>query len=189
MGAHCSRDYTGGVSFRIRTMQKFSIIIPVYNGGVAWWCCLEALLRLDPAPYEIIAVDDGSTDGSQNVPTTRGVRALKTPAPRSGPAVARNLGAMQAHGEILWFVDSDVVVQADALSRLDDAFRDPELAAVFGSYDDAPGASKILKPTPPVFGRAAAPFAQMSLNALAAFAIRMRALRSKILNWAIVCGA
>jgi glycosyltransferase involved in cell wall biosynthesis len=144
MGAHCSRDYTGGVSFRIRTMQKFSIIIPVYNGGVAWWCCLEALLRLDPAPYEIIAVDDGSTDGSQNVPTTRGVRALKTPAPRSGPAVARNLGAMQAHGEILWFVDSDVVVQADALSRLDDAFRDPELAAVFGSYDDAPGASNFL---------------------------------------------
>jgi glycosyltransferase involved in cell wall biosynthesis len=125
-------------------MQTFSIIIPVCNGGAAWQRCLDALLRLEPAPYEIIAVDDGSTDGSQNVPVGCGVRVLKTPSPRSGPAVARNLGALQAHGEILWFVDSDVVVPADALTRLEAAFRDPALDAVFGSYDDAPGESNFL---------------------------------------------
>lgn len=56
-----------------------------------------------------------------------------------GPAEARNLGAAAATGDVLVFVDADVVVNADALGRLRTAFEaDPGLAAVFGSYDDGP---------------------------------------------------
>lgn len=125
-------------------MQKISVIVPVYNGGEAWRRCLDALLALNPAPHEIIAVDDGSTDGSENIAADLGVRSLKTLSPRSGPAVARNLGAAHAEGEILWFLDSDVVAQPNALLQIEQAFRDPQVAAIFGSYDDAPGAPDFL---------------------------------------------
>ena len=57
----------------------------------------------------------------------------------AGPAAARNEGAEQATGDILVFVDSDVEIHRDALSRVRRAFEaDPGLTAVFGSYDDEP---------------------------------------------------
>ena len=57
-----------------------------------------------------------------------------------GPAAARNLAAAQARGDVLVFVDSDVVVHADAFTRIRAAFAaDPSLAALFGSYDDRVG--------------------------------------------------
>jgi hypothetical protein len=59
--------------------------------------------------------------------------------PRSGPSAARNRGAGQAKTDVLVFVDSDVVVHADALERVRSAFaEDPSLTAMFGSYDDGP---------------------------------------------------
>jgi GT2 family glycosyltransferase len=58
-----------------------------------------------------------------------------------GPAEARNLGAAGARGEVLVFVDSDVLVRGDSLERLRGAFaRDRELVAMFGAYDDEPWA-------------------------------------------------
>jgi hypothetical protein len=59
----------------------------------------------------------------------------------AGPAAARNAGARRAGGELLVFVDADVVVHPDALARVEAAFAaDPELTALFGSYDDDPEA-------------------------------------------------
>ena len=66
---------------------------------------------------------------------------LVTDPPGAGPAEARNRGAADADGAVLVFVDSDVVVHADAFVRIREAFAsDPGLVAVFGSYDDAPEA-------------------------------------------------
>jgi Glycosyl transferase family 21 len=62
-----------------------------------------------------------------------------TPAAAT-PALARNLAAERATGDVLVFVDADVVVHADALERIRERLRDPALDAVFGSYDDAPEA-------------------------------------------------
>jgi glycosyltransferase involved in cell wall biosynthesis len=59
----------------------------------------------------------------------------------SGPAAARNEGARRARGELLVFVDADVVVHDDALARIESRFvADPGLTALFGAYDDAPEA-------------------------------------------------
>jgi len=58
----------------------------------------------------------------------------------AGPAAARNLGAAASEADVLVFVDSDVEVHPDALALIEGRFAaDPELAAVFGAYDDAPG--------------------------------------------------
>ncbi len=57
----------------------------------------------------------------------------------AGPAALRNAGAQQATGDVLVFVDSDVHVHQDALARVREAFAaDPDLTALFGSYDDQP---------------------------------------------------
>jgi GT2 family glycosyltransferase len=59
--------------------------------------------------------------------------------PGTGPAAARNAGAAQATGTVLVFVDSDVLVHADAFRRIRESFAsDRGRVAVFGSYDDAP---------------------------------------------------
>lgn len=64
----------------------------------------------------------------------------RTPA-GAGPAAARNAGASGLEADILVFVDSDVEVHADALARIERSFaEDPALVALFGAYDDAPGA-------------------------------------------------
>ncbi|MFM1800360.1 MAG: hypothetical protein RLZZ117_2638 [Cyanobacteriota bacterium] len=64
---------------------------------------------------------------------------------RSGPAAARNLAAREARGDVLIFVDADVELHPETLTRFRQAFcGDPELDAVFGSYDDAPAAPGVV---------------------------------------------
>lgn len=120
-------------------MQNISVIVPVYNGGMEWKRALDALQQLSPPPHEIIVVDDGSTDDSRAYAESRGVCVMQTLHPRSGPAVARNLGAARASGEILLFVDSDVLVYPDAVARVSASLADPQVSAIFGSYDNLPG--------------------------------------------------
>jgi glycosyltransferase involved in cell wall biosynthesis len=90
------------------------------------------------ADFEVVVVDDCSTDDTLQIAESYGARCLRTPF-TMGPGGARNLAANDARGEILIFVDADVVVPADALRLIEQEFKqDPELAAVFGSYDSTP---------------------------------------------------
>ncbi len=121
-----------------------SVIIPVHNGERFLGRCLDAL----PAPFEqafeVIVVDDCSTDRSAEIALAKGATVIRTPR-QSGPAAARNCGAQKARGEILFFIDADVVIRADALDRIAEAFRgNPDRAAVFGSYDDDPAEENFL---------------------------------------------
>ena len=120
---------------------SISVIVPVYNGGEAFKECLESIGALDPHPLELIVADDGSTDGSGDIAREFGAQVILLPGSANGPAHARNRGAEQARGEILYFVDADVTVPPDALAQLANRFSaDPGLAAIIGSYDDAPTA-------------------------------------------------
>jgi len=84
-------------------------------------------------PAEIIVVADGDTDGSWQQAKQFGVGVLRFPSP-GGPARARNFGASQAKGEILFFVDADVMIPPDAMSQVAAGFkREPALAAFWGS--------------------------------------------------------
>lgn len=117
-----------------------SVIVPVYNGGVAFERCLAALLASQGAPpWELLVVDDGSTDRSATQARAAGARVLSSPRPRGGPGAARNVGAAAARGALLCFIDADVAVAPDTLARVAGAFAAPDApAALFGSYDDDP---------------------------------------------------
>jgi glycosyltransferase involved in cell wall biosynthesis len=105
---------------------------------------LESLKKTLPPPAEVIVVADGDTDGSWQLAKALGLQVLRFPS-RGGPARARNFGARRAQGEIFFFVDADVTVPPDAMSQVAMAFqREPNLAAVFGSYDDEPGEANFL---------------------------------------------
>ena len=120
-----------------------SVIVPVHRGEKPFHRCLSSLKALEPAPHEIIVVADGDPE-SARVAETMGVQVVRTPA-AGGPARARNLGAQHARGDILFFIDADVTVSPDAITRLDTLFtQDPNLTAVIGSYDDQPAASNFL---------------------------------------------
>ncbi len=117
---------------------SISVIVPVHDGGQAFCNCLLALTTTEPAPGEIIVVTDGDTDHSRAIAETFGVRVLNT-STRVGPAQARNLGACAAQGDILFFLDADVLVPPDIIAQVRVLFgQEPDLTAVFGSYDDEP---------------------------------------------------
>jgi GT2 family glycosyltransferase len=115
--------------------SSVSVIVPVRDGGSAFGETLASLTRLAPAPLEILVVEDGPQQGPCAYPDTVTVLRLAT---GRGPAAARNAGALVARGDILLFLDADVVVQEDAVARIQDVMADSGVDAVFGSYDRMP---------------------------------------------------
>jgi glycosyltransferase involved in cell wall biosynthesis len=116
-----------------------SVVIPTHNAETFLPPVIASLLKSDlpRGRWELIVVDDASADGPPVVQAADSVLDIHG-TPR-GPAAARNLGAEAARAPLVAFVDADVCVRADALRLLVEHFRsDPELAAVFGSYDATP---------------------------------------------------
>jgi glycosyltransferase involved in cell wall biosynthesis len=94
--------------------------------------------------YECIVVDDCSFDRSAEIAASFGVEVIRLSL-QKGAAYARNKGAEAAKGEILLFVDADVVVYPDSLEKINEEFlRHPEIDALFGTYDDMPGQKNFL---------------------------------------------
>ncbi|NND19419.1 MAG: glycosyltransferase family 2 protein [Silicimonas sp.] len=117
-----------------------SVIMPAYNASSLLPEVLKPLIQLKEAGKvsEVIVVDDQSQDETAKLAREMGADVLVTPQ-NGGPGAARNFAAEKAVGDVLWFVDSDVIAFAVGADRLSDAFSDPGLGAVFGSYDDSPG--------------------------------------------------
>jgi glycosyltransferase involved in cell wall biosynthesis len=118
---------------------RLSVIVPVRNGEQVLGRCLDALRMSDYAPCEILVVDDASTDATSKIAARYAVRYIRN-ATNKGPAYARNVGAHYAKGDILVFVDADVLLPSAGLRMIAETFENkPDIAAVFGSYDDSPG--------------------------------------------------
>jgi glycosyltransferase involved in cell wall biosynthesis len=123
--------------------HRLSVVIPVYNSAGELRQCLTSLMG-SKVRFECIVVDDQSTDDSAAVAAQFGAKVLST-GYRSGPALARNMGAQAASGEILLFLDADVCVHADTLAKVLEEFAgDAYLDAMMGSYDDLPSAQNFI---------------------------------------------
>jgi glycosyltransferase involved in cell wall biosynthesis len=111
---------------------RFSVVIPAYNEAEFLGSCLESLLTQDfQGAYEIIVVDNNSTDATADVARSRGVTVVHEPKP--GVCSARQCGTTAAQGEIVVSTDADTTFDRSWLSRIDRAFRDdPARVAVAG---------------------------------------------------------
>lgn len=115
-----------------------SVIVPNYNYGQVLGQCLRSIQAQTYPRMEIVLVDDCSTDNSVEVAQSLGITALRTPA-NGGVAVARNLGAEHARGEILFFLDSDVVLDPGAIAAAVEVLEsEPGVGAVCGNYEAEP---------------------------------------------------
>jgi glycosyltransferase involved in cell wall biosynthesis len=119
-------------------LPTISVVIPNYNYAGSLDLCIRSVVEQDYPPTEVIVVDDCSTDDSVDRASRPGVTVLST-SQNSGVAVARNLGAAHATGEILFFLDSDVALSAGALRRAVELLAaNPSVGAVCGIYEAEP---------------------------------------------------
>jgi glycosyltransferase involved in cell wall biosynthesis len=108
-----------------------SVVVCSYNGGPTLRACMESLQKLSYPNYEVILVDDGSKDNSQEIMKDfPGVRNIKQP--NMGLSVARNTGIEAARGEIVAFTDSDCMADRDWLYYLIEPLLNDDFAAVGG---------------------------------------------------------
>lgn len=120
-------------------LVKIDVVVPAYEAEQMIGPCLDGLFAAGFTPDQITVVDDGSQDRTSEIARSRGISPIRQH--NQGAAQARNAGVAKGRGDILFFVDSDVVVHPDVRARLEGFFSDhPDHAGVFGSYDDAPPA-------------------------------------------------
>jgi glycosyltransferase involved in cell wall biosynthesis len=133
-------DFPAGPASPEPRRPRLSVVIPVHDGEDVLPRCLRGLRdSVGVEPFEVVVVDDGSTDASARIAESSPAHVVRRE--RCGPAAARNAGAIAAEGEIVFFLDADVAVHRDTLARALSRFdADPSLAALFGSYDDRPEA-------------------------------------------------
>jgi len=124
-----------------------SVIVCVFNRERQIGLCLDSLLAMDCEPFEIVAVDDASTDGTVAIleryadecEGRQGVSFQIVRNPKNlGVSGARNEGIAAARGEFVAFTDSDCVVEPGWLAALLGEFVGPKVAAVGGMVTDVP---------------------------------------------------
>jgi glycosyltransferase involved in cell wall biosynthesis len=114
--------------------MSVSIIIPTFNGATRIGNCLDALAdQAEGRDAEILVVNDGSTDNTVDVVARyHGVRLITQS--NSGPAAARNRGALEARGTIILFTDDDCVPMPEWLAAMTKPFEDRSVVGAKGIY-------------------------------------------------------
>jgi GT2 family glycosyltransferase len=123
--------------------MPLSVVVSTRDSGATLRDVLVAIRASDltPGSYEIIVVDDASTDGSVAIAGRYADTVVKLAGRPSGPGYSRNRGVELARGAIIAFVDGDVVVRPDTFSRMLTILREhPHVDAVSASHDENAGA-------------------------------------------------
>ena len=106
-----------------------SIIIPTRNEARNLEQCIRSIRSQSYKKIEVIVVDGGSTDDTVNIALENGAKLIYE-KPAKGPANARNIGARSAHGEIVFFVDADIVLKRDVIEKCLEIMKKKNLDAV-----------------------------------------------------------
>jgi glycosyltransferase involved in cell wall biosynthesis len=108
-----------------------SVVIPAHNAARTLDECLQAVHESNYTDYEVIVVDDASTDSTEQVAARHGCRIVRLQQ-NIGAARAKNLGASEAKGDVILFTDADIVLQPDTLGLIAENLKDPSVAGVVG---------------------------------------------------------
>lgn len=121
LGAKLKGIASPGPGSKLQDAPSFSVVVCTYNGAARIGSCLDALQNLDYPAFEILVVDDGSTDKTvELVRRYRGVRLIESE--HLGLSAARNRGAREAKGEIIAYTDDDCRPDFQWLTWLAEAF-------------------------------------------------------------------
>lgn len=125
------RQFHAAPAFPLRKAVKVSVVVATYNGARTLQNCLESVTRLNYPDYEVILVDDGSTDQTPDIarrfPTVRCIRQAN-----QGLSHARNAGILAATGEIVAFTDDDCRADEDWLYHLVNDLQQGDFAGIGG---------------------------------------------------------
>lgn len=152
-GGHQIEDWAFGVTHRDRTpkvsagalqrvwqgtstiesedLPKVSVVVCSYNGAATLTECLQALMNVDYPDFEVILVDDGSTDATAKIAADF-PQVIYHHQENRGLSVARNVGAELATGDIVAYTDDDCVVDEHWLRYLVQAMQDQQVQAIGG---------------------------------------------------------
>jgi O-antigen biosynthesis protein len=128
--AAVSRIFRGPLPPTLTAPPSASVIVPAYNAAPTIAGCIESLKRLNYPDYEIMVIDDGSTDSTAAIAESAGVRTLRLP--HRGLAAARNAGLAAARGRVIAFIDADAEADSDWLYHLAGAITRRKAAAAGG---------------------------------------------------------
>jgi GT2 family glycosyltransferase len=132
--------------FPLKKFPKVSVVVCSYNGARTLRDCLRSLEKIAYPDYEVIFVDDGSTDNSQEIvrdfPNVRNIVQ-----PNKGLSVARNVGIQASTGEVVAFTDSDCMADADWLYHLVHTLQSSASFAAVGGPNISPPATDWIQAT------------------------------------------
>lgn len=113
-----------------------SIIVPIYNAESTLMRCLDSILRQTITDFEVLLINDGSTDGSENIClrySSVDERFRFFSQKNSGVSKARNLGLFHSKGDWITFIDADDWIEPDMLEFLT-TIREENVDVVMGGY-------------------------------------------------------
>lgn len=114
---------------------EISVVIPAKNASKTIGSCLEAVYANNNPAYEVTVVDDGSTDDTVDIASGYKCAVLRN-NPHNGVSGARNAGAFASKGDLLVFIDADIIVPQNTLSKISAKFQDRDIAAVVGMLSE-----------------------------------------------------
>ena len=120
-----------------------SVIIPFYNSEQTLKKCLDSVFSNKFEKFEVIAVSDCSEDNSLSIAKNYNCKIIELKE-NKGPGFARNIGANSASGDILLFIDSDVLVKENILTHVKKAFDNNEVNVLQGIYSHEPDYENII---------------------------------------------
>ena len=114
---------------------NISIVIPVYNEGDGLRLCLNAIANLEQRAYEVIVVDNNSSDHSREIANSFDFVKLIS-EPKQGVVHARSCGFNEARGDIIARIDADTILYPSWTKQIEERFKlDPALSAISGPPD------------------------------------------------------
>ncbi|MCM8790574.1 MAG: glycosyltransferase family 2 protein [Candidatus Omnitrophica bacterium] len=116
---------------------EYSIVIPTYNSAKTLAGLLDSIQKQRFANFEVIVVDDNSSDGTLGIASRYDCKVFSLKKNR-GAAYARNYGAQKASGNILIFFDSDVILYEDVLKRIHERLSKDKMPVLIGMYSGEP---------------------------------------------------